>query len=70
MPTEFVPEVIQIQILIARKQENVKVGETLTDKVIIWPVVEDCGRVVSFGERVEAAIREAVELAEKREAEG
>lgn len=67
---QFAAERIGIQIVLARKQEGVKVGEVLTDQVLIWPQVEDCGRVVGFGELVEEAIREAVEVAEERECGG
>jgi hypothetical protein len=67
MHTELVPERIVVQIALARKREGVKVGEVLTDQVLLWPQVEASGRVVSFGALVEEAIKEAVEVAEERE---
>lgn len=67
---QFEAEYLEVRVLLARKQEGVKVGEVLTDQVLIWPQVEDSGRVIGFGQLVEEAIREAVELAEEREAGG
>jgi hypothetical protein len=70
MQVEFEPERIAIQIALARKQAGVKVGEELTAQVILWPQVETSGRVISFGQLVEEAVQEAVEVAEAREAGG
>jgi len=66
--TEFVPERIGIQIAIAKRINGVKLGEEVTEQQVIWPQVEESGRVIGFGALVEEAIREAVAVAEEREA--
>jgi hypothetical protein len=70
MQVQFVVERIGIQLAVARRVNGVKLGEEVTEQEVLWPQVEDSGRVISFGTLVEEAIREAVELAEVREAGG
>lgn len=66
----FVPECLKLQVLMAKMQAGIKIGEATTAEVILWPRVEEDGEVVELIDVVRQAIREAVEVAEEREAGG